>query len=75
MNKANHLDNVFTTRTNVLIVHAPEFRKNFFKLGLERPFSVAEFLADVAVERRWVALTYTGTMFLLVPIILIALLR
>jgi sodium-dependent phosphate cotransporter len=39
------------------------------------PVRAAERLADVAVERRWLALTYTGTVFLLVPIILIALLR
>ena len=39
------------------------------------PVRAAERLADVAVERRWMALTYTGTVFLLVPIILIALLR
>jgi sodium-dependent phosphate cotransporter len=39
------------------------------------PVMAAERLADVAVERRWLALTYTGTMFLLVPIALIALLR
>jgi sodium-dependent phosphate cotransporter len=39
------------------------------------PVRAAERLADVAVERRWLALAYTGTVFLLVPVVLVALLR
>jgi len=39
------------------------------------PVQMAERLAEVAVGRRWLALAYTGTMFVLIPIILIALLR
>jgi sodium-dependent phosphate cotransporter len=39
------------------------------------PVKAAERLADVALERKWLALAYTGTMFVLIPIVLIALLR
>ncbi len=39
------------------------------------PVQAAERLADIALERKWLALAYTGTMFVLIPIALIALLR
>ena len=39
------------------------------------PVQAAERLADIALGRRWLALAYTGGMFVLLPIILIALLR
>jgi len=39
------------------------------------PVQVAERLADMALERRWLALGYTGGVFVLLPIVLIALLR
>jgi sodium-dependent phosphate cotransporter len=39
------------------------------------PVQAAEKLADIAIGKRWLALGYTGGMFVLLPIILIALLR
>jgi sodium-dependent phosphate cotransporter len=39
------------------------------------PVQAAERLADIALERKWLALAYTGTMFVLIPVALIALLR
>ncbi len=39
------------------------------------PVQAAERLADVALEHRWLALGYTGGVFVLLPITLIALLR
>jgi len=39
------------------------------------PVQAAEKLADIAIGKKWLALGYTGGMFVLLPIILIALLR
>lgn len=39
------------------------------------PVAAAERLAEIALERRWLALGYTGGMFVLLPIVLIATLR
>ena len=51
LNQAHHLGNVLTARTDVIIVHAPEFSQNFFELGLKGPFSITQFLADVVLGR------------------------